>query len=72
MMSLIKNEQEALNNQSNNGKKKRQEERRKWYNNAAICKHCRKKHPAKEEDECWELEKNKDSHPSNWKSSKST
>ena len=71
-MSLIKNEQEALNNQSNNGKKKRQEERRKRYNDTVFCKQCGKKHPAKAEDECWELEKNKDSHPSNWKSSKST
>jgi hypothetical protein len=72
MMSLIKNKQKTPNNQSNNGKKKRQEKRRKRYNNAPICKHCRKKHPAKAEDECWELEKNKDSHPSNWKSAKST
>jgi hypothetical protein len=72
MMSLIKNKQKAPNNQSNNGKKKRQEKRRKRYNDAPICKHCVKKHPAKAEDECWELKKNKDSHPSNWKSSKST
>ncbi len=72
MMSLIKNEQKAPNNQLNNGKKKRQEERRKRYNNAPICKHCGKKHPAKVEDECWELEKNKASHPSNCKSAKST
>jgi hypothetical protein len=65
MMSLIKNEQKAPNNQSNDEKKKKQEEKRKWYNDAPICKHCGKKHPAKAEDECWELEKNKDSHPSN-------
>jgi hypothetical protein len=72
MMSLIKNNQKAPNSQPNNGRKKRQEERRKRYNYAPICKHCRRKHPAKLEDECWELEKNKDSRPSNWKSTKST
>jgi len=72
MMSLIKNEQKAPNNQSNDEKKKKQEEKRKWYNDAPICKHCGKKHPAKAEDECWELKKNKDSRPSNWKSAKST
>jgi hypothetical protein len=65
MMSLIKNDQKAHNSQPNNEKKKRQEDRRKRYNNAPICKHCRRKHPAKPEDECWELEKNKDSRPSN-------
>jgi hypothetical protein len=70
MMSLIKNEQKAPNNQLNDEKKKKQEERCKWYNNAPICKHCGKKHLAKAEDKCWELEKNKDSRPSNWKSAK--
>jgi hypothetical protein len=72
MMSLIKSEQKAPNNQLNDEKNKKREERRKWYNNAPICKHCEKKHPAKAEDKCWELEKNKDSHPSNWKSAKNT
>ncbi len=72
MMSLIKNEQKAPNNQSNDEKKKKREEKCKWYNDAPICKHCGKKHPAKAEDECWELKKNKDSRPSNWKSAKST
>ncbi len=65
MMSLIKNDQKAPNSQPNNGRKKRQEERRKRYNDAPICKHCGRKHPANPEDECWELEKNKDSRPSN-------
>jgi hypothetical protein len=60
MMSLIKNKQKAPNSQPNNGRKKRQEERRKRYNDAPICKHCGRKYPAKPEDECWELEKNKD------------
>jgi hypothetical protein len=59
MMSLIKNEQKAPNNQSNDEKKKKQEEKCKRYNSAPICKHCGKKHPAKAEDECWELEKTK-------------
>jgi hypothetical protein len=72
MMSLIINDQKAPNSQPNNGKKKRQEERHKRCNNAPICKHCGRKHPAKPEDECWELEKNKDSCPSNSKSTKST
>jgi hypothetical protein len=72
MMPLIKNKQKTPNNQSNNERKKRQEERRKRYNEAPICKHCGRKHPAKAEDECRELEKNKDSCPSNWKSAKST
>jgi hypothetical protein len=82
MMPLIKNNHQAPNNQSNNQqapnnqwnneKKKKWVERPKKYNNAPICKHCGKKNPANPEDECWELEKNKDSCPSNWKSAKST
>jgi hypothetical protein len=36
-----------------------------------MTKHCGKKHPSKAEDECWELETNKDSRPSTWKSNKS-
>ncbi len=72
MMSLIENNQQAPNNQSNNKKKKKREERHKKYNVAPICKHCGKKHPAKLEDKCWEVQKNKDSCPSNWKSAKST
>ncbi len=67
-MSLIKNEQKAPKNQPNNERKKKQDKRRKAYNEAPLCKHCGKK----PEDECWELEKNKDSCPSDWKSSKST
>ena len=54
------------------GKEKKREENCQKYNNAPICKHCGKKHPTKAEDDCWELEKNKDSRPSNWKSAKST
>ena len=72
MMALIKNDKKETSGQSNDEKKKKQEERRKKYNDAPVCKHCSKKHPAKAEDECWELEKNKDSRPANWKSAKST
>jgi hypothetical protein len=53
-------------------KKKKRNEKRKKYNDAPVCKNCGKKHPTKAEDECWELEKNKDSCPSTWKSTKST
>ena len=70
MLSLIKNEKKAPNSQSNNEKKKKREERRQKYNDAPTCKHCGKKHPAKAEDECWELKKNKESRPANWKSTK--
>jgi hypothetical protein len=72
MMALIKNDKKEPSGQSNDEKKKKREERRKKYNDAPVCKHCSKKHPAKAEDECWELEKNKDSRPTNWKSAKST
>jgi hypothetical protein len=72
MMSLIKNEQKAPKNQQNDEKKKKKEERCKAYNEAPTCKHCGKKHLAKAEDKCWNLEKNKDSHPSNQKSLKCT
>jgi len=72
MMSLIKSEKKEPSNQKKGGKEKKREERRKFYNDAPVCKHCGRKHPSKAEDECWELEKNKDSRPANWKSSKST
>ena len=72
MMALIKNDKKEPSGQSNIEKKKKREERRKKYNDAPVCKHCNKKHPTKAEDECWELEKNKDSRPTNWKSAKST
>jgi hypothetical protein len=72
MMALIKNEKKESGNQSKDEKKTKREERRKKFNDAPVCKHCGKKHPTKEEDECWELDKNKDSRPSNWKSTKST
>jgi len=72
MMSLIKSEKKEPAKQSDEEKKKKREERRKKFNDAPVCKNCGKKHPTKAEDECWELEKNKESRPSNWKSTKST
>jgi hypothetical protein len=74
MMALVKTEKGANNDSksSSDEKKKKREEKRKKYNDAPVCKHCGKKHPAKVEDECWELDKNASSRPSNWKSSKST
>ncbi len=74
MMTLLK-ENKSTNNSTKlteEEKKKKKDKKRKKYNNAPICKHCGKKHPTKPEDNCWELEKNKGSRPSNWKSAKST
>jgi hypothetical protein len=71
MMSLIKNKRKEPGKQSNEEKKKKREEQKQKYNNAPVCKNCGKKHPTKKEDKCWELEKNKDSRPANWKSTKS-
>ena len=65
MMFLLKNYKKEPRSQSNDEKKKKQEERCKKYNDAPVCKICRKKHPAKAEVECWELKKNKDSCPAN-------
>lgn len=53
-------------------KKKKREEKQKKYNDAPVCKHCNRKHPSKPENECWELEANASSRPTNWKSNKST
>jgi hypothetical protein len=55
MMVLVKTENKPSekktltnnNDTSKGGKKKRTKERRKMYNNAPICKHCNRKHPAK-------------------------
>ncbi len=73
MMNLLKDKGTNNSTKLTDGeKKKKRDEKRKKYNDAPICKHCGKKHLTKAEDECWELEKNKDSRPSNWKSAKST
>ena len=71
MMLLLK-ENKNPSKQSDEEKKTKKEEKRKKYKDAPVCKHCGKKHPAKAESECWELEANKESCPSNWTSSKNT
>ena len=71
MMLLLK-ENKNPSKQSDEEKKKKKEEKRRKYKDAPVCKHCGKKHPAKAESKCWELEANKESRPSNWTSSKST
>ena len=72
MLALINNNKKDPGKQTDEEKKKKRDERRKKFNDAPICKNCGKKHPTKTEDECWELEKNKESRPTNWKSTKST
>jgi hypothetical protein len=72
MMLLLKENKTPTTKVTDEEKKRKRNEKRKKYNNAPVCKNCRKKHPSKAEDECWELEKNKDSHPATWKLLKST
>jgi hypothetical protein len=75
MMALVKSENRppTNNNEMSKGEKRKiRDEKQRMYNNAPICKYCNKKHPAKKEEECWELEANAASHPWHWKSSKST
>jgi len=72
MMLLLKENKSPANKATDEEKKKKRDEKRKKYNDAPVCKNCGKKHPSKAEDECWELEKNKASRPSTWKSTKST
>ena len=76
MMALVKkntnnqNQDKGNNEKTKAEKKKAREEHRKRYDEATICKHCGKKHPYKKEDECWTLEANAASRPSNWKPNK--
>jgi hypothetical protein len=74
MMTLVKMNNKNLTNANNgmNEKKTNQQERLKRFRDAPVCKHCNRKHPNKSESECWELESNASSHPTNWKSNKST
>jgi hypothetical protein len=72
MMLLLKENKSPANKATDEEKKKKRDEKKKKYNDAPVCKNCGKKHPSKAEDECWELEKNKDSRPVTWKSVKST
>ena len=79
IMALVKSENKPSenkpltnNNDISKGGRKKREERRKMYNTAPIFKHCNMKHPAKKEEERWELKANAASCPLYWKSSKST
>ncbi len=74
IMLLLKEKKNPnpTNNQTSAKKKKKRDENHQKYNDAPICKNCGRKHPSKAEDECWELKKNKESCPTNWKSNKST
>jgi hypothetical protein len=61
MMTLVKSENRFPTNNNElpkEGKRKKRDKKSKLYHNAPICKHCNKKHPAKKEEECWELEAN--------------
>ncbi len=72
IMLLIKENKTPNVSATDAEKKKIRNKKRKKYNKAPVCKHCRRKHPYKAKDECWELEKNKDPCPLKWKSTKST
>jgi hypothetical protein len=72
MMQLLEDGKTTNSETAKAQKQSKREERRKKLKNTPACKHCGKKHPSKKEDECWELEANKSSCPSNWKSTKST
>ncbi len=72
MMLLLKENKTPTPKASNEEKKKKHNKKRKKYNDAPDCKNCGKNHPSKAEDECWVLEKNKDSRPATWKSTKIT
>ena len=74
MMLLLKENKNSnpTNNQTSEEKKKKRDEKCQKYNDTPICKNCRRKHLSKAKDECWELKKNKESCPANWKSNKST
>jgi hypothetical protein len=72
MKTTAKDQPGGTNGGSNDEKKKKREEKKKKYNQAPVCKHCNKKHPSKLKSECWELETNAASRPTNWKLSKNT
>ena len=63
MMLLLKEKKAPAPKTTDEEKRKKREEKRKKYNDAPVCKNCGRKHPSKAEEECWELEKNKDSRP---------
>ncbi len=51
---------------------KKRAEYRKKLANATACTHCKKKHPTRSDDKCWELEANAADRPASWKSVKTT
>jgi hypothetical protein len=51
---------------------KKRAEYHKKLANATACTHCKKKHPTRSNDKCWELEANEADRPANWKSVKTT
>jgi hypothetical protein len=71
MMNLMKASVKNPTTATSDEKKKKWEEKQKKFRDAPICKHCNKKHPLKQESECWELKTNASSCPTNWKSAKS-
>jgi hypothetical protein len=52
--------------------RKREKKIKKGTTTHQFAKNCGKKHPSRAKNDCWELEKNKDSRLSTWKSTKST
>jgi len=76
MMTLVKkdnnnqNQDKGKRGKTKAEKKKTRKVHQKRYDKATICKHCGNKHPYKKEDECWALEANAASRPSNWKPNK--
>jgi hypothetical protein len=80
MMTLVKENSNKQNqdtgnkfnkgNKTDEEKKKTRTEKQQKYKDTPVCKHCGKKHPSKKEEECWELEANAASRPSNWKPNK--
>jgi hypothetical protein len=74
MTTLVKTDNKSPTNANNrtNEKKINRQESQKRFRDAPLCKHRNRKHPDKAENECWELESNASSCPTNWKSNKNT
>ena len=51
---------------------KKRAEYRKKLANATACTHCKKKHPTRSDDKCWELEANASDRPPSWKTEKTS
>jgi hypothetical protein len=72
MMNLMKLTVKSPANTKNDEKKTNRQERLKKYRDAPMCKYCNRKHPNKSESECWVLESDASSRPTNWKAPQST